>query len=44
MLEKCCGTRKAHDRAVYARIFIAIDSRYFGMKTSWYLQSHVGWF
>jgi len=25
MLEKCCGTRKAHDRAVYARIFIAID-------------------
>jgi len=26
MLEKCCGTRKAHDRAVYARIFIAIDT------------------
>ena len=26
MLEKCCGTRKAHDRAVYARIFIAIDN------------------
>ena len=27
MLEKCCGTRKAHDRAVYARIFIAIDTK-----------------
>jgi hypothetical protein len=26
MLEKCRGTRQAHDRAVYARIFTAIDN------------------